>query len=137
MPPAFAGSQFATTATHSLRCGLEEYRQLRWLTSKHNLRFVNSLQRCFQNIAENVYVLEIYKTWECHPDPSRLRVNAHDQRMNRIILQVGGEFRSRKLPAFFRARTDGQQQRRAHAALFAYNLKEMLNPANKPPSQLS
>src|SRR5205807_5864071 len=32
MSPAFAGSQFALFFTHSLRCGLEECRQLCWLT---------------------------------------------------------------------------------------------------------
>jgi hypothetical protein len=33
MPPGFAGSQLASFQTHSLRCGLEECRQLRWLNS--------------------------------------------------------------------------------------------------------
>jgi len=41
MSPRFAGSEILLLLTHSfLRCGLEEYRQLRWLSSFPPLSFL-------------------------------------------------------------------------------------------------
>jgi len=41
MPPRFAGFVILLVVTHSSRCGLEEYRQLRWLKCPANLCFNN------------------------------------------------------------------------------------------------